>query len=66
MVLPVGTNLMGVARHAPCNGFLSWLAHWALSLKRAKARGNMAEGLRPRPVTDTQSCHRPPAPPNAG
>jgi hypothetical protein len=39
--------MLGVARHTPCHGFLPGLAHGALFSKRAKARRDMAEGLRP-------------------
>jgi hypothetical protein len=39
--------MLGVARHTPCHGFLPGLAHGALFSEHAKARRDMAEGLRP-------------------
>ena len=51
VVLPNGTYLLRVwARHTPCHGFLPGLAHVTLRVKRAKARRDMAEGLRPPPI----------------
>ena len=48
--------MLGVARHTPIlsmkrgHGFLPGLAHVTPRLKRAKARRDMAEGLRPPPI----------------
>jgi hypothetical protein len=46
VVLPDGTNLMGVARHTPCHGFLPGLTRARLFL-RLRARRDMAKDLSP-------------------
>ncbi len=56
MVLPNGTNLLGVARHTPCNGFLPGLAHVTPCSSVRRPGGTWLRELRPPQVTEPKAA----------